>query len=187
MNAEDARRAEFAKYETAYRDEGYRPDQRRLDLQAAIVEMTRGRRGFLDVGTGHGDMLAEAERLGFSPVIGTEVLPSLLSEKVVYAEAHLLPFEAASFDVVTSWEVIEHLLPDDDEAMCREMARVARQTIIIGANNGPSFAADGSDLHPNRRPFEEWDRLFRAWFGGWHVEMLAVRPLKHTRVWRMSR
>lgn len=187
MDIETARRAEFSKYEAAYREEGYRPHQERLALQAALVAAVPGRSGFLDIGTGHGDMLVEAENLGFSPVRGTEVLHSLLSDRVFYAEAHELPFASGTFDVVTSWEVIEHLLPPDDEAMCREMARIARQCVLIGANNGPSFAPDGSDLHPNRRPFEEWDALFKEWFLGWDVKMLAVRPLKHTRVWRMTR
>lgn len=187
MDIETARRAEFAKYEVAYREEGYRPHQERLTLQAALVADVPGRNGFLDIGTGHGDMLNEAAGLGFAHVRGTEVLESLLNDRVFYAEAHELPFAAASFDVVTSFEVIEHLLPPDDEAMCREMARVARQCVLIGANNGPSFASDGSDLHPNRRPFEEWDALFKEWFLGWDVKMLSVRPLKHTRVWRMTR
>lgn len=187
MDIEASRRAEFAKYHVAYEAEGYRPRQARLDMQAAIVAETPGRKGFLDIGTGHGDMLVEAEKLGFSPVRGTEILPALLNDRVFYAEAHALPFAKDTFDAVTAFEVIEHLLPGDDEALCREMGRVARRRVIIGANNGPSFAPDGSDLHPNRRPFDEWDRLFREWFSGWSVEMRPERTLRDTRVWRMSR
>jgi len=187
VSFDSARIAEFAKYEVAYRKTGYRPDKRRLGMQAGFIAEAPGRDGYLDVGTGHGDMLDRAERLGFSPVTGTEILPSLLNDRVVYAEAHSLPFDDDSFDVSTAFEVIEHLLPDDDKALCHELSRVTRQRVIIGANNGSSFAEDGSDLHPNRRPFEEWDSLFKEWFLGWHVEMLEERPLKHTRVWRMSR
>lgn len=187
MDIDAARRAEFAKYQVAYEVEGYRPRRKRLDMQASILAETPGRGGFLDIGTGHGDMLTEAERLGFSHVRGTEILPAFLNDRVFYAEAHDLPFAKDTFDAVTAFEVIEHLLPGDDEALCREMGRVARQRVIIGANNGPSFAPDGSDLHPNRRPFDEWDCLFRGWFDGWNVEMLAERPLRDTRVWRMSR
>lgn len=187
MTSDAARRAEFVKYDVAYQDKRYRPDKRRLGIQAGFIAEAPSRDGYLDVGTGHGDMLDRAERMGFSPVIGTEIVPSLLNDRVVRAEAHSLPFDDDSFDVSTSFEVIEHLLPDDDKALCLELSRVTRRRVIIAANNGPSFAADGSDLHPNRRSFEEWDSLFKEWFLGWHVELLDERPLKHTRVWRMSR
>jgi hypothetical protein len=185
--SEADRRAEFTKYDVAYQDTGYRPDKRRLGMQAGFIAEAPSRDGYLDIGTGHGDMLDRAENLGFSPIIGTEVVSSLLNDRVIRAEAHQLPFEDDSFDVSSAFEVIEHLLPDDDKAMCLELSRVTRRRVIIGANNGASFASDGSDLHPNRRSFEEWDDLFRDWFLGWHVEMLEDRPLKHTRVWRMSR
>jgi len=111
-------------------------------------------------------MLVEAAKLGFEPVVGTEIVKALLSDAVKYAEVHALPFEDKSFDVVTLFDVIEHLIPGDDELACREMARVARRHIILTANNKRSRNKAGDELHINRRPYAEWDVLFRAWFPG---------------------
>jgi ubiquinone/menaquinone biosynthesis C-methylase UbiE len=120
-------------------------------------------------------------------VQGTEVVPALIDgQRVVRAEAHALPFADKSFDVVSLFDVIEHLIPGDDEAVCREMARVSRRHVLITANNKPSFNKAGDDLHINKRPYEEWDRLFRSWFPG-AVHWLTGAPRNHvSEGWRID-
>lgn len=162
-----ARQVEHAKYFRCY---GELPNYRMGDLRKADavkdLEALPVRGSYLDVSTGRGEMLNHAEALGFSPVMGTEVVPGLLvGGRVVHGEAHALPFNAKSFDVVTMFDVIEHLIPGDDEAGCRELHRVARKHILLTANNKPSVY-DGEDLHINKRPYQEWDSLFRKWFPG---------------------
>lgn len=133
------------------------------------------RGSYLDVSCGQGDMLNEAESWGFGPVQGTEIVPKLIDgTRVIYAECHALPFPDKSFDVVSLYDTIEHLNPPDDEAVCREMFRVAKYFVMITANNKSSKQPNGDELHINRRPYDEWHKLFELWFRG----SVAVTRLK---------
>lgn len=168
MSLDAARAAEHAKYARTYAAQPrYRMKRERMTDAVRDLAALPCRGSYLDVSCGRGEMLTEARRLGFKPVHGTEIVPALIDGKrVVRAEVHALPFEDDAFDVVTMHDVIEHLIPGDDEAACRELARVARRHVLLTANNRPSFNKAGDDLHINKRPYEEWDRLFREWFPG---------------------
>lgn len=182
---DDARALEHAKYVRAYANPKYRMGQTRMDDTLRDLQaLPRG--SLLDVGCGRGEILAHAERLGFAPVQGVEMVPALIDgRRVVRGEAHALPFPDQSYDVVTLFDVIEHLLPGDDELACREMARVARRAILLTANNKTSRNAIGEELHVNRRPYQEWDTLFRAWFPG---TVTWIRgPRQHvSEAWRVD-
>lgn len=163
MRAE--RQVELSKYRRAYRESGYRMQGQRLQDAIADLRQLPARGSYLDVSTGRGEMLVHARALGFDPTFGTECVPELMGEPgVSYALAHELPFGADSIDVVTMFDVIEHLLPGDDQLACLELRRVARQHILISANNRRSFNRFGDDLHINKRPYDEWERLLRTWF-----------------------
>src|SRR5262245_63959388 len=86
------------------------------------------RLSYLDVGCGRGEMLRQAQSLGFRLIHGLEVVPALIdNERVTYGEAYALPYDDHTWDVVVLFDVLEHLLPGDDEAACREAGRVARR------------------------------------------------------------
>lgn len=157
------RAAEFQKYEKAYRRDDYRMGAARLtDAQEDLRSIpVRGK--YLDVSCGRGEMLKYAKDLGFEETFGTEVVGDLIAGSVIYAEAHALPFHDKRFNVVSLFDVIEHLLPGDDKAACEELARVATDYVLLTANNRPSNSM-GMELHVNRRPYDEWDELFREWF-----------------------
>jgi len=83
----------------------------------------------LDVGSGEGFFLSQARAAGFHAIgcdysvrqklpPGVQVLPGKLDE------ARGLPFDDASFDIVTSWAVIEHVR--DPHAAMREVRRVLK-------------------------------------------------------------
>jgi ubiquinone/menaquinone biosynthesis C-methylase UbiE len=169
------RTAEQQKYLRAYQRPNYRMKLERMtDAVQALADLPR-RGAYLDISCGHGEMLEQAERLHFHPVQGTEIVDSLIDgARVVYGECHSLPFPEKSFDVVSLYDVIEHLIPPDDEAVCREMARIARHHVMITANNKSSLQKNGDELHVNRRPYEEWDALFRIWFDGAEVKRLQA-------------
>jgi hypothetical protein len=88
--------------------------------------------------------------------------------------------------VVSLFDVIEHLIPGDDELACRELARVAKRHILITANNRPSFNKAGDDLHINKRPYEEWDQLFKSWFHGARVTWIRGHRSYISEAWRVD-
>jgi len=181
------RQAEHQKYVAAYQLDAYRMHgNRRADAERNLADLP-SRGSYLDVGCGRGEMLAYARQLGFSPVQGTEVVPALLGPRVIRAEAHALPFPDRSVDVVTLFDVLEHLLPGDDEAACREIKRVARRHLLFTASNRDSRLPDGTELHINRRPYAEWEACFRAWFAPAGVRVAPCRiAYERSPMWRID-
>ena len=186
MNTPEARAAEHDKYTRCYNLPDYRMGANRMQDAVRILEALPSRGSYLDVATGRGEMLSAAMSLGFDPVMGTEVVESLLDHlRVSRAEAHDLPFADGSFHTVTMFDVIEHLIPGDDELACRELARVARDHIIVAANNLQSKNKAGDVLHINIRPFEEWDSLFREWFAP-HKVIWVANENSLSQIWRID-
>lgn len=169
MQIGEIRAAEHAKYGRCYGDlPNYRMGDKRMIDAIRELKAIPARGSYLDVSTGRGEMLGNAEAMGFQAVQGTEIVPLLVDgARVVKAEAHNLPFLDGQFEVVSMFDVIEHLIPGDDELACRELARVASRHVLLTANNRPSVNRQtGDDLHINKRPYQEWDALFREWFPG---------------------
>lgn len=163
---EQARQAEVNKYVNCYRSPNYRlGKQRRHHIEMALMQTQIG--SLLDVGCGRGEVLAMAEDLKFSPVIGVEAVDYLCDGvRVLNGLAHQLPFTDQAFDVVTMFDVMEHLVPEDTEAVCKELERVAKKTILLTIHNGPSSFGD-VELHINRKEsYEDWFKYLKSVFGG---------------------
>jgi SAM-dependent methyltransferase len=176
---------EIDKYRRIYAvHEKYRMAPPRLKNFGDAVRDLPWRRSYLDIGCGRGEMLALAQEAGFRRVAGVEVVDALVSDQVTKAPAWDLPFEAKTFEVVTMFDVIEHLLPGDDEAACREMLRVASKSILVAANSNSSVW-QGIELHCNQRPPDVWDGLFREWFTG-RVTWLRQKTFNGTELWRID-
>jgi 2-polyprenyl-3-methyl-5-hydroxy-6-metoxy-1,4-benzoquinol methylase len=142
--------------------------QRLIDVERLLSRAPVG--SLLDVGTGRGETLEIAAALGFHPVAGTETVPALMSEKVVMAYAHDLPYPAELFDVVTCFDVLEHLIEDDLAPAIKEFCRVAKKTIILSASEIPSSQwGGGRDLHISKRPKAEWAKLIKDNSSGWSL------------------
>ena len=111
-----------------------------------------------------------AEALGHGPVMGTEAVAYLCDGKRIWhALGHALPFGTDSFATVTMFDVMEHLLPADTEAVCGELLRVARDRILLTVHNGP-HRYRGVDLHINRRAsYEVWHEELSHYFGPYRV------------------
>lgn len=179
MSIAARRKSEVARYEQVYRDPNYALGRRRRDHIHQHLNRVRLKGSLLDVSTGRGEVLHMARGLGFEPVAGTEAVEYLCDgETVHHALAHALPFPDDSFDTVTMFDVMEHLLPEDTEAVCRELLRVARSNILLTVHNGPSsWRNSGGDLHINRRESYE----------AWHEEMKQrFRPFTVTRHGRQA-
>jgi SAM-dependent methyltransferase len=180
--------AEHAKYHRAYAlNPKYRMKAERMADAVADLTALPVRGSYLDVACGRGEMLDAARVIGFDPVMGTEIVRALIDgDRVVYGEAHALPFRPLQWSVVTMFDVIEHLVPGDDERACGELARVARNHVLITANNRPSFNKAGDDLHINKRPYDEWDVLFRQWFSGAVVTWIKGQRAYVSECWRID-
>ena len=177
---------EQLKYRDCYELPNYKMGQNRMhDALDDLRKVTPG--SYLDVGCGRGEMINHAESLGFSPVQGVEVVPALIDgTRVIYGEGHALPFPDKSFDVVAMWDVIEHLLPGDDELVCLELGRVARRNVLLTASNRPSVCpTTNANLHINIRPYTEWDALFKEWFDG-EVVWLKDKRCSPSGQWRIT-
>lgn len=169
METSQKRQAEAEIYRAEYRNSGYRMgEQRKIDVERLIRKAPKGE--LLDIGAGRGETLAIAERLGFSRTIGTEVVPELLSDQVLFGYAHSLPFADKSFDVVTCFDVMEHLLEDDLIQAVKEMVRIARKQVILSCSEIPSSQwGGGRDLHISARPAAQWEALIKQSAPGWIV------------------
>jgi hypothetical protein len=163
------RESEIARYVECYKDPRYKMgDKRRAHVEWALKRGAGG--SLLDVSTGRGEVIHLAVKLGYHPVMGTEAVPNLCGpDYMVQAMAHDLPFGDDAFETVTMFDVMEHLLPSDTEAVCKELERVASRRVILTVCNAPSSfgGADKGDLHINRRDsYEAWHSELKQHFSG---------------------
>jgi len=186
MITDEQRQLEFGKYERAYQGP-YGMSLTRMRETIVLLEQLPVRGSYLDVGCGKGEMIRQAVRLGFAPVQGVEIVDNLIdNDRVIYGEAHKLPFHADFFNVVVAFDVIEHLLPGDDEAACREMARVASNHVMFTVNNKASYNYKKEILHINRRPYDEWHELFKKWFQGNLTWLTDYSMVNMSETWRVD-
>jgi len=77
----------------------------------------------------------------------------------VAAPMHRVPLAGGIADVLTSFDALEHLLPEDVERVLAEMHRLARPGAHFAFSicTRPSrITVDGANLHPTVRPLEWW-------------------------------
>jgi SAM-dependent methyltransferase len=102
---------------------------KRHAAKLALVRRHAASGRLLDVGCGEGWFLAQARESGFDAVgcdysLRTKYPPGVSVKPGMLDREAGLPFDDASFDVVTSWAVIEHVR--DPHAAMREVRRVLR-------------------------------------------------------------
>lgn len=151
----------------------------RAMLVTALVEQECERRGgrverLVDVGSGTGRILERLSRLA-EAAVGVEVEGSAVSLArargldVRSAPADALPFEDGSVDLVTCFDVLEHL--DDDVAAVREVHRILRPggAFVFSVPAYSWLWSRHDDAHQHRRRYTE--RTLRATVaaGGLHV------------------
>lgn len=161
--------------------------ERRLAMLNAAAPLA-GKR-VLEFGCGIGLYLREIRR--YTPhVFGFDIEIERLQdgrargvEGLVAAAGERLPFADASFDVVFSNEVLEHV--QDDRAACREIARVLRaggRAVIFAPNRWYPFETHGiywrGHYHFGNKPFVNWlpDGLRNALAP--HVRAYTARQLR---------
>lgn len=187
MANDEQRAAEVAKYVHVYGAlENYRMGgQRKADaLDDLRAAKSIGCKSYLDIGCGRGEMLDTARELGFDRVKGFETVPELVeahADVVGPVLAHeVIEHPARGWDLVTCFDVVEHLVPGDEVALLEGMAHVADRMIVVTANNHKSVdPTTGAILHINIKPYDEWDAVIRAalgpdWVVSWRREKRYV-------------
>jgi SAM-dependent methyltransferase len=148
-----------------------------------------GCRTYMDIGCGRGEMLDIAGQLGFEGIHGVDFVPALCDgERVKCLSVMDLGELTGPFDMVSSFDVIEHLPRGDEEHLIVEMARLAGKALTLTANNRPSIdPTSGNDLHINIRPYDEWDRIIRDLLEpDWQVQRVPDKQYvsETWRAWR---
>lgn len=151
----------------------------------------RGAR-WLDLGCAYGFLVAEARAGGFRAT-GIDVSAYALGRaagdvpdaagRLARGVAERLPFGNGTFDVVSAFDVLEHLV--DPEPALAEVRRVLRPGgVLIGATPDPLLFDRDEETHFSERPPSYWiDRLlalgfhvdFRFFQAPFNLEVLARR------------
>jgi len=143
----------------AYRESATHASGDDLDLVVAWCEPGAGV-NVLDVATGGGHVARRLREAGAS-VVTVDAAPGMQPD--VIAPADHLPFADASFDAVAC-RIAAHHFPDALAAL-REMARVARDRVVICDNTFTSESAEEADRlrdpsHVRNYGGAEWHSFF---------------------------
>lgn len=116
----------------------------------------------LDVGCGHGYTMLFFKKNGQAvTVVGLETDRDLVANnnltykgqgiESMYYDGNAFPFQDGSFDVVTCFEVLEHVDSSVQQNLVKEMARVVRNegVVVISTPNKPVYSPDGISLNPD--------------------------------------
>jgi SAM-dependent methyltransferase len=153
----------------------YHGRRRVLDAVLQGVDIPHGAR-LLDAGCGSGRTLNELARLGEAH--GMELNPAGVAaarargHHVLEGRVEAIPFEDASFDVVTCLDVIEHT---DDGAALRELRRVTRPggRLVVTVPAHPGLWSRHDEVNGHRRRYTRKTLRQAAEGTGWAVERLT--------------
>lgn len=158
---------EVAKYAEAYEAPEYRMVQALRERVCELLARVPGG-SLLDVGCGRGEILDDAERMGFRPVLGAEIVPGLCDGKrVVEQKITDLGLSFRGMETVTCFDVLEHIPPEDTEAALKALAHTAKKRLLLSINHRPTHRP--VELHINLRTPGEWYDLISGICG----------PVKH--------
>lgn len=152
----------------------------------------------LDIGCGAGNMIHHLSRYGRVQGVEVDARPVAIARARGYDvrqgdASRGLPFDDASFDLVTALDVIEHV--DDDEALLREAYRVARLQGILAIST-PAFQSLWSyndEINGHKRRYAPRELRARVERAGFRVRRLTFgfflvfpisAPLILWRKWR---
>jgi len=143
----------------AYRTSEAHREGEDLDL---LVEWAQGAKSALDVATGGGHVARRLREAGLD-VVSLDPAPGMQPD--VVAPAEHMPFAEGSFDVVACRVAAHHF--EDVKTAVREMARVARDLVLVSDNLFVSERAEEADRvrdpsHVRNYTEAEWRSFFAA-------------------------
>jgi len=117
----------------------------------------------VDVGCGHNEFCQMLRQK--LPIAAVGVDCSCPSADI-QADADNLPFEDESFDLLTSFDMLEHIPPDEIDKVLSEFKRVSKRFLLqISLRQAPS-RIDGEILHPIVKPADWWMKKLEEFGAG---------------------
>lgn len=87
----------------------------------------------------------------------------------IISDAHNLPFKDKEWDVLTSFDMLEHILPDQVDLVLKEFARVSKRFVFSIAHQPSVIKWKGENLHPTVHS-ENWWILRIMHHGGFNIK-----------------
>jgi len=116
----------------------------------------------VDFGCGRNLFIQHLRRLGIDGLGVDFAFP----EADIVAPMHRVPVSASIADVVTSFDALEHLLPEEVDEVLDEMRRIAvpvGRFVFSICTRESTTKVNGEGLHPTVRPIKWWlDRIKRV-------------------------
>jgi ubiquinone/menaquinone biosynthesis C-methylase UbiE len=156
----------------AYRTSDAHRQGEDLDL---LVEWAAGARTALDVATGGGHVARRLREAGLEVV---SLDPAAGMQPDVVAPAEKLPFDDSSFDVVACRVAAHHF--DDVRAAVGEMARVARDLVLVSDNLFVDESAEEADRVRDRSHVRNYSEAeWRSFLADAGLEVEKVHTYVH--------
>lgn len=99
----------------------------------------------VDVGCGHNEFCIYFSQNEVKSVGVDFACPS----SNVIADAVNLPFKNKSFDILTSFDMLEHLLPKDISSVLDEFKRISKRYVFSISYVPSKILVEGENLHPS--------------------------------------
>lgn len=118
-----------------------------------------------DIGTGTGNFPREMVKLGYEKVYGVDFASSPKGEGVrwIKASAHNVPLADRCVEWVTSFDMLEHVLPEDVDLTLNEFNRLATKGFVLTINYSKTMSVMGSNLHQTVRHPVWWNHKLQSY------------------------
>ena len=115
-------------------------------------------KSLLDVGCGHNEFVNAVKKLNIFSIGVDFACPSA----DIIADATNLPFEEKQFDVLTCFDMLEHLRSNDVDKVLTEFSRVSNRFIFSICYRPSDTKWMGHNLHPTVKDEEWWiDKILK--------------------------
>lgn len=113
-----------------------------------LIDQLKYSDSILDVGTGNGQQCLNYKKI-FKNVYGvdwvnwstSDITPAILKENnIVFFNCHAnnIPLSDKSVEIVTSFDFLEHLIPEEVDKVLSEMTRIGKHIMIHSISHNPS-------------------------------------------------